>query len=229
MARTVITSPNPASRVWQGRCGSRSRSIRAPRAKCHPPRVSSAAESLVHRRRGAMPVYTVHAPGTGNAGIGATDRFVFVRDGFYVWAALLGVVWLAWHRLWLALIGWIALMAIIDFAMVRLGISGATVFAVDALLALLLGFEAASLWRWTLSRRKWRQLDIVVADDEEAAERRFFDRWTAKQRALSNDQSAVDRGGPPSTRDVPGQGFSRPPPLPQSEIIGLFPEPGASR
>jgi hypothetical protein len=113
--------------------------------------------------------------------------------------------------------------------MVRLGVPATAVFLADALLALLMGFEAASLRRWTLSRRNWRQLDIVVADDEEAAERRFFDRWTAKQRALSNDQSAVDRGGPPPTRDVPGQGFSRPPPLTQSEIIGLFPEPGASR
>ena len=173
-----------------------------------------------------MPVYTVHAPAGNNADIRATDRFAFVRDGFHVWAALLGVVWLAWHRLWLALIGWIVLMTAIDVGMVRLGISGAAVFLVDALLALLLGFEAASLQRWTLSRRNWRQLDIVVADDEEAAERRFFDRWTAKQRAFSNDQSAVDRGGPPPTRDIPGQGFSRPPP---SEIIGLFPEPGASR
>ena len=172
-----------------------------------------------------MPVYTVHAPTASDVGIRATDRFAFVRDGFHVWAALLGPVWLAWHRLWLALIGWIVLMTVIDVGMVRLGISGAAVFLVDVLLALLLGFEAASLQRWTLSRRNWRQLDIVVADDEEAAERRFFDRWTAKQRAFSNDQSAVDRGGPPPTRDIPGQGFSRPP----SEIIGLFPEPGASR
>jgi hypothetical protein len=176
-----------------------------------------------------MPVYTVHAPTGDNAGIRATDRFSFVRDGFHVWAALLGVVWLAWHRLWLALIGWIVLMTVLDVGMVRVGVPATTVFLVDALLALLMGFEAASLRRWTLSRRNWRQLDIVVADDEEAAERRFFDRWAAKQRALSNDQSAVDRGGPPPTRDVPGQGFSRPPPLPQSEIIGLFPEPGASR
>jgi hypothetical protein len=65
-----------------------------------------------------------------------------------------------------------------------------------------------------------------VADDEEAAERRFFDRWTAKQRALVNDQVAVDRGGPPPTRDMQGQPFSKPPPLPHSSIIGLFPEPG---
>jgi hypothetical protein len=176
-----------------------------------------------------MPVYTVHAPVTGNTGIAATDRFVFVRDGFYVWAALLGVVWLAWHRLWLALIGWIVLMTLIDVAMTRLGVSPTAIFLADALIALLMGFEAASLWRWTLSRHNWRQLDIVVADDEEQAERRFFDRWTAKQRNPSNDQTAVDRGGPPPTRDVPGQAFSRPPPLSQSEIIGLFPEPGASR
>jgi hypothetical protein len=175
-----------------------------------------------------MPVYTVHAPTADGTDLRATDRFAFVRDGFHVWAALLGVVWLAWHRLWLALIGWIVLMAVVDVAMVRLRIGGGTILLADILLALLLGFEAASLKRWTLSRRHWRQLDIVVADDEEAAERRFFDRWTAKQRLL-NDQAAVDRGAPPPTRDIPGQPFSKPPPLPQSEIIGLFPEPGGSR
>lgn len=176
-----------------------------------------------------MPVYTVHAPVTNNADFRATDRFTFVRDGFHVWAALFGLVWLAWHRLWLALIGWIVLMIVIDVGMVRLGVGATAVFLVDALLALLMGFEAASLERWTLSRRNWHQLDIVVADGQEAAERRFFDRWTAKQRASSNDQPAVDRGAPPPTRDIPGQPFSRPPPLPLDEIIGLFPEPGASR
>ena len=176
-----------------------------------------------------MPVYTVHAPTADGADLRATDRFAFVRDGFHVWAALLGVVWLAWHRLWLALIGWIVLMAVVDVAMVRLRIGGGTILLADIMLALLLGFEAASLKRWTLSRRHWRQLDIVVADDEEAAERRFFDRWTAKQRLLSTDSAAVDRGGPPPTRDIPGQPFSKPPPSPQSEIIGLFPEPGGPR
>jgi hypothetical protein len=176
-----------------------------------------------------MPVYTVHAPVTNSLDLRATDRFTFVRDGFHVWAALLGVVWLAWHRLWLALLGWIVLMIVVDVAMIRLGVGPITVFLVDCLLALLLGFEAASLQRWTLSRRNWRQLDIVVGDDEEAAERRFFDRWTAKQRVTSNDQPAVDRGAPPPTRDVPGQAFSRPPPPERDEIIGLFPEPGSSR
>jgi hypothetical protein len=176
-----------------------------------------------------MPVYTVHAPSIGNQDFRATDRFTFVRDGFHFWAAVLGVVWLAWHRLWLALIGWIVLMVAIDIVMIRLGVGGGVIFLADGMLALLLGFEAASLKRWTLSRRNWRQIDIVVADDEESAERRFFDRWTAGQRAAISDQPAVDRGGPPPTRDVPGQGFSRPPSPPRDEIIGLFPEPGGSR
>jgi hypothetical protein len=176
-----------------------------------------------------MPIYTVHAPVLTDAGIAATDRFAFVRDGFHFRAALAAPIWLAWHRLWLALIGWIVAVVGIDVAMAALGAGQSAMFWVNVLIALLTGFEAASLRRWTLSRRNWRQVDIVVADDEEAAERRFFDRWTAKQRALSNDQLAVDRGGPPPTRDIPGHGFSRPPSPPQNEIIGLFPEPGGSR
>jgi hypothetical protein len=176
-----------------------------------------------------MPVYTVHAPVVADAGIAAVDRFAFVRDGFHFWAALLPPVWLAWHRLWLALIGWMIVMLGIDAGMVALDAGGSAIFWANILIALLTGFEAASLRRWTLSRRNWRQLDIVVADDGETAERRFFDRWTAKQRARSNDQAAVDRGAPPPTRDIPGQAFSKPPPMPESSIIGLFPEPGGAR
>jgi Protein of unknown function (DUF2628) len=172
-----------------------------------------------------MPVYTVHAPLGADASAAATDRFAFVRDGFHVWAALLGPVWLAWHRLWLALLGWIVVMVVFEVGMARLGAGSGAIFIADILIALLMGFEAASLQRWTLSRRNWRQLDIVVADDTESAERRFFDRWAAKQSGPGYDQSTIDRGGPPPTRDVAGQPFSRAP----GEIIGLFPQPGASR
>jgi Protein of unknown function (DUF2628) len=174
-----------------------------------------------------MPVYTVHAPAATGDSIAATDKFTFVRDGFHIWAVLLGPVWLIWHRLWLALIGWLAATAAIDFVIARLHAGRGAMFFADVLIALLMGFEGASLQRWTMSRRKWRQLDIVVADNEEAAERRFFDRWTAKQHGLTNDQASVDRGAPPPTRNVPGRPFSKPPT--EDGIIGLFPQPGASR
>jgi hypothetical protein len=71
-----------------------------------------------------MPVYTVHAPIAGGADPRATDQFVFVRDGFHLWAAVFGVFWLAWHRLWLATIGWIVVMAAFDVAMVSFGVGG---------------------------------------------------------------------------------------------------------
>lgn len=176
-----------------------------------------------------MPVYTVHAPTMGNSAVAMTEKFTFVRDGFHFWAALLSVVWLAWHRLWLALVSWIVLMTAVGVAMAWLGAGSGMIFLVNVLFALLLGFEAASLERWTLSRRDWQLFDIVVAADEEAAERRFFDRWTAKQRGLGNNQLTVNRGGPPPTRDTPSQPFSKPPSVPQSDIIGWFPEPGALR
>jgi hypothetical protein len=176
-----------------------------------------------------MPIYTVHAPVASGADLSAADKFTFVRDGFHFWAFAVSVIWLAWHRLWLALIGWIVFTLAVDIGLSLLGVGSGTIAAVDLLLALLLGFEVASLKRWTLSRRKWRQLDIVVADDEEAAERRFFDRWTARQRGFTNDSYSLDRGAPPPTRHVPGQPFSKPPPLPAGGIIGLFPEAGGSR
>ena len=175
-----------------------------------------------------MPVYTVHAPSANGGDIRAADEFIFVRDGFHLWAAILGVIWLAWHRLWIATLGWIVLMTVIDVAMVQLRLGAGTVFLVDGLLALLLGFEASSLRRWSYSRRNWRQLDIVVADDLEAAERRFFERWSTR-RAAGSSQPPVDRGAPPPVRDSRGQAYANPPPLPAGGIIGLFPEPGGQR
>jgi hypothetical protein len=176
-----------------------------------------------------MPVYTVHAPSLGGADLRATDKFVFVRDGFHVWAMIFGPFWLLWHRLWLVLIGWVALLGAFQAGLSSLGVGGASIVLADLVIALLMGFEASSLRRWTLSRRHWRQLDVVVADDEDTAERRFFERWSQKQHGIVNDQWAVDRGGPPPSRHEPGQAFSNPPPLPSGGIIGLFPEPGGSR
>lgn len=167
-----------------------------------------------------MAVYTVHAPASYYGADVRTvpDKLVFVRDGFYFWAFAAAIIWLIWHRLWLALVSYIALTVVAEIAMSAAGIGSGARFLVMAVIALLVGLEAGSLRRWKLSRRKWRQLDIVVADSEEAAERRFFERWNAKT-AQNNERSTT----------------ASPPPLPRASIsqpqgiIGLFPEPGAPR
>jgi hypothetical protein len=175
-----------------------------------------------------MPVYTVHAPTAYAADFRATDKFVFIRDGFHFWAMVLGPLWLIWKRLWLALLGWLVVTVALEVGAREL-VGGQAVMVTGIIIAILMGLEASTLQRWTYSRRGWRQLDVVVADDEESAERRFFDRFTSGKRWSGYDPLSVDRGGPPPTRDVPPQRFSDPPPLPQGGIIGLFPEPGGSR
>lgn len=176
-----------------------------------------------------MPVYTVHAPvaaqGVTRTMETTTDKYVFVRDGFYVWAMIAPVIWMLYHRLWLALAGTIVLAVAMGFALSRLGVGSGTVLIAFGLISILIGLEAASLRRRKFSGRKWCQLDVVVADDEEAAERRFFDRH-AGQIAPSASTPWADRG--------PQQPSSPAPYQPQAvsganDIIGLFPQPGAPR
>ena len=57
-----------------------------------------------------MRIYTVHAPRTNDLRA-AGDRVVFVRDSFHVWAFVFGGFWLLYHRLWWALLGYVAVMA----------------------------------------------------------------------------------------------------------------------
>lgn len=166
-----------------------------------------------------MPVYTVHAPSRG--GNDTADRVVLVRDGFHVWAALAGGLWLIAHRLWIALFGYLVAIFALIVTLKFLRVDSASTFAVLFVMAVLMGLEAASLQRWTLSRGRWRQLDVVVAEDRDAAERRFFDRW-ASGRAAANIDMATDRGGAPTLRPGTVQGDPH-------DVMGLFPQPGAPR
>ena len=94
-----------------------------------------------------MAVYTVHVPLT-QAGEGPRpDRVVFVRDGFHFWALLFGPLWLIWHRLWLALVAYIVVIAALVglVAILRTGVDAqGTILLIVALLA---GYEAASARR----------------------------------------------------------------------------------
>jgi hypothetical protein len=171
-----------------------------------------------------MAVYTVYEPPLRKKEFAPDpERFAFVRDGFHFWAFLLAPLWMLRRGLWLVLFGYILLTAAVNLGLYLVGASATVTFAVGVLIALLVGFEAASLRRLTLARRGWRNVGIVVGDDMEAAERRFFDGW-------------VKEGGYQPPASLPTASRSIVPaipvvrrPAPQSEVIGLFPEPGASR
>ena len=162
-----------------------------------------------------MPIYTVHEP-PAKAGEDSPDpaRFAFVRDGFSFWAFLLTGLWMAWHRLWLVLIGYIAVSIALP-TLVYLSVGpGSVMLATGFLLSLLVGFEAATLRRFTLARRGWKTAGIVVGEDAEAAERRFFDVWITGNGG---------RPAAPAGMMLPRRASEA------SEVIGLFPAPGAQR
>src|SRR4029078_11282608 len=167
-----------------------------------------------------MPTYTVHAPPSRMSDASSSpERFVFVRDGFHFWAFVLAPLWLLLHRLWLALLIYVVGYGALSFGFAFARVSSSTQLIVGLLIALLMGFEASSIWRWTLNRRGWATLGFVVAEDAEMAERRFFAEW----QKLSPDAHSVPVSEPKYSPPV------RRGPTSPSDVIGLFPEPGGQR
>src|SRR3954471_10088050 len=117
-----------------------------------------ARQDRKHKDHG-MAVYTVHEPLPKRDEASADpERFAFVRDGFYFWAFVLGPLWMLWRRLWLVTLLYFAITAGLQLAVWALEASGGVKFLLHFLLALLIGFEAGTLRRWTLTRRGWRNL-----------------------------------------------------------------------
>jgi hypothetical protein len=169
-----------------------------------------------------MSTYTVHAPPPRKNEISADpERFVFVRDGFHFWAFVLGPVWMLGRRLWLVTVLYVLVAVALQAGLWILGVHVAIRAVAGLLLALLVGFEAGSLRRWTLTRRGWKNLGIVVGDTLETAERRFFAAWLAAD--------APESPLPPAPNMPLSRERARATLKEARDIIGLFPESGASR
>jgi len=143
------------------------------------------------------------------------DRFLFLRDRFSLGAFLFGPLWMIWRRLWLALTIYLVIAGLIGYALQIVGIDWTVVTLVFGLIQLLIGLEGTNLVRWSRVRHGWYDHGVVIADDRELAERRFFD----SRRAVRPADGSVAASAPtlPPASEV---GQSR------SDVVGLFPEPG---
>jgi hypothetical protein len=132
------------------------------------------------------------------------------------------------RRLWLALLGYLVLTGALLGALVAAGASRSAVFLCVFLLHLLVGLEAATLRRWTLARRGWQSVGVVVGDDRDSAERRFFTArmQVPERRATPHAPPVAETGSEPTVRPsaFPARGSGS-----GDDVIGLFPQPGVSR
>lgn len=163
-----------------------------------------------------MTVYTTHEPLASPGRDAATaERIVFVKEGFSWPALLFAPIWLIWHRMWLVLLGYLILAAIIGYLPAVLGGASGWLDLAMLAFAFLFALEANQLRRWSLSRRKYREVGVVAGRDRDACERQFFAEWLKTQPLAQPRPTA---GGPPGALAAPQQQ--------REEIIGSFPQPG---
>ncbi|WP_135468509.1 DUF2628 domain-containing protein [Crenalkalicoccus roseus] len=126
----------------------------APPAPDHPPTVPEGAEQAAPPAPDRLP-----EPPAAPA-----RPVVLVPEGFSWPAFLFNVLWLLWHRLWLAALGYLALAVAIG-ALLPAGAD----FAAGLALQFLLGAHAHDLRRRALARRGYAEAHVVAAPDRDSA------------------------------------------------------------
>lgn len=118
-----------------------------------------------------MTTYTVYLPPHG-ADKNQEDGFRLVPDSKAKLALFFPPLWLAWQRLWLALLAYCVFMV----AILMIASSGEYVIAsyLSALPGLYLLLEGYELVRQKLERNGWRYVGIVEAKNLDEAEIRFM-------------------------------------------------------
>ncbi len=127
------------------------------------------------------------------------DRTVLVREGFAWIAFLIPGLWLIYHREYLALLGYVAAMALLAAAYIFLAPAEPIVWAIGVGIHLLIAFEANDVRRFFLNRDGYELQDVVSGFTLVRAERRFF---------AEQDEAPIINTEPPS---APASSAPKPP------------------
>ncbi len=119
-----------------------------------------------------MRLYTVHLR---RHGLDPELRLALVKEGFSWPAFLFSFAWALWHRMWLVASILAAASLVLGLAMALLGLDPVSEGAVSAGIAVVIGFVANDLRRWSMSRAGFVHVAVVGGEERDAAERRFLD------------------------------------------------------
>ena len=146
-----------------------------------------------------MAIYTIHVPDEAPDILTRGERTVFVREGVSLRAFLFGLLYLLWHRLWVAAAVWIALLAAITALGLVIHPPLACIVALLGLMHLYLAIEGPDLLRWGLGRRGYTMRTLISAPGLAEAEALFFTRQPEAIRSPSASLSAPGRWMAPAT------------------------------
>ncbi|HLW92659.1 MAG TPA: DUF2628 domain-containing protein [Roseiarcus sp.] len=157
-----------------------------------------------------MKVFNVHvADRAGFDRAAAAASIHFERQGFSWVAFLFGPFWLIGRGLWRVLVLWLIVAALAIAAVWYGRLTGGAALSLGFVVALYLGFEGPGYASAALHRAGWRLTDVAAGVDRSDAEHNFFSRY-----------------GEPAPSSTSRSAGASPPPIPPSQVIGLFPEAG---
>ena len=171
-----------------------------------------------------MATYLVFEPADGVRSQANAERVVFLREKFSVFAFIFTPFWLLRHRLWLGFLIWLVLFIAITVAGNLLGFGPWSALAAMYFPALIFGLEGVNLRARKLIRKGYRDAGVVIAEDLETAERRFFETWKnapGSDAAVKGDYPYAPNAAPPAYPDTKLAVASV-----EQNVIGMFPTPG---
>jgi hypothetical protein len=170
-----------------------------------------------------MNTYTLHMPRDAVPGDErALAEAEVVKDGFAWIAFILGPVGFLWflvQRLWIAGLAMLVVLVGFQIGLRVLGVGPLPAFLAELLLAILVGFEANSLKRWTYARRGRPAVDAVLASDRDDAVVQAFRRWLSVRPASHSAAARPTAAKGPAP--VAAGAFAY---APDEPVIGLFPD-----
>jgi hypothetical protein len=141
---------------------------------------------MISKRSLTMALYSVHLRGSGFQSLAEA---AFVRQAFNWKAFFFGPLWLARHRLWVALLVWAAVYIIL-IAATRTALSPLAAFPIGLALQILLGLEANRLREAKLAAQGYHLVEIVAAPALDQAEAAFYHHFEAPDATLDNESGA---------------------------------------
>jgi len=130
-----------------------------------------------------MKLYAVHLR---RHGLDPDRDVVVVKEGFCWPAFLFSFLWALWHRLWLAAALILLAEGALSLAVYLTRPDPASQAVLSLALAVIIGFVAADVRQYTLSRRGFAFSGVVAGDDPDQA----YHRYLVREPALAADLNA---------------------------------------